>query len=85
MFYPFEVNPEGSQVPTYVAKTYGFNGPELAVREYVMGQAIEEDFSYQPGIALRYWTEVFISTEDHAQVRKEKKWSKPVDRGLEQI
>lgn len=60
---PFEVNPRCSGT-TGIRAYFGYNEPEMLLRHYVLGEALETP---QPrfGYAMRYWNEVFLE-EPHA-------------------
>ena len=54
---PFEINPRCSGT-TPIRAYFGWNGPEAAVRKFVLGEEVQ--LSFRPGLALRYWNEVFL-------------------------
>ena len=55
----FEINPRCSGT-TAIRAYYGWNEPEAALRRFVLGEPVE--LSFRPGIALRYWNEVFLDS-----------------------
>lgn len=55
---PFELNARFSGT-TAVRAHYGFNEPELVLRSYVLGEAVEQPVIGK-GVALRYLEEVFV-------------------------
>ncbi len=55
---PFELNIRCSGT-TAIRSYYGYNEPEMWIRNYVLGQKVSQPERRQ-GYALRYWNEVFI-------------------------
>lgn len=55
---PFELNIRCSGT-TAIRAYYGYNEPEMWIRNHVLGQKVTQPERKQ-GIALRYWNEVFI-------------------------
>ena len=67
----FEINLRfSSSVP--MRAHFGFNEPELCLRDVVLGEAIARP-AIRPGVALRYWDEVYLAPEErsrpHAEAR----------------
>jgi len=54
----FEVNPRMSS-STVMRAYFGFNEPELAIRQFVLGEQITPP-RVKEGIAMRYWEELYI-------------------------
>ncbi len=55
---PFELNIRCSGT-TAIRAYYGYNEPEMWIRNYVLGEAVSQP-PRRKGVALRYWNEVFI-------------------------
>lgn len=55
---PFELNIRCSGT-TAIRSYYGYNEPEMWIRNYVLGQKVSQP-ERRKGYALRYWNEVFI-------------------------
>ena len=53
----FEINPRCSGT-TAIRAYYGWNGPEAALRRFVLGEEVQ--LSFRPGLVLRYWNELFF-------------------------
>lgn len=60
--YVFEINPRISGTSSLRAMA-GYNEPDILIREKVMGEKIEPDFSYRTGYIARGLSEKFISQE----------------------
>ena len=63
----FEVNTRFSST-TPVRAHFGVNEPEMAVREYVLGENLAR-IEARPGGMLRYWTELYLEADELAAVR----------------
>jgi carbamoyl-phosphate synthase large subunit len=59
----FEINPRFSST-TVIRAHFGFNEPEMCLRELVLGEQLRTPVTRQ-GFALRYWDEVYL---EHADV-----------------
>jgi carbamoyl-phosphate synthase large subunit len=65
---PFEVNPRFSS-STGIRAAFGLNEPELAVREYVLGESPRGPWGpARAGHVLRYWEETYLTPEDAARL-----------------
>ncbi len=62
----FEINPRFSSSAVMRA-AFGFNEPELCLRDLVLGEAIAPP-EIRPGYALRFWDEVFVTPEEHRRL-----------------
>lgn len=62
----FEVNPRFSST-TPVRAHFGVNEPELALREYVLGEHLPR-FTARPGAVLREWKEVYLEADETAEM-----------------
>lgn len=58
----FEVNPRFSST-TPVRAHFGVNEPELALREYVLGETLPR-IAARPGAVLREWREIYLEEVD---------------------
>ena len=61
--YVFEINPRISGTSSLRAMV-GYNEPDILIREYILGEAIEKDFIYQTGYIARGLIESFIDREN---------------------
>ena len=61
-FYVFEINPRISGTSPLRAMV-GYNEPDMLIRERILGEKLETDFSYKEGIITRGLQETFISSE----------------------
>jgi carbamoyl-phosphate synthase large subunit len=57
----FEVNPRFSST-TPVRAHFGVNEPELAIREYVLGETLPH-ISARPGAVMREWQEIYLEAD----------------------
>lgn len=60
--YVFEINPRISGTSSLRAMV-GYNEPELLIRERILGESIEKDFSYKTGYIARGLSECYISQD----------------------
>jgi carbamoyl-phosphate synthase large subunit len=58
----FEVNPRFSST-TPVRAHFGVNEPELAIREYVLGEALSP-IEARPGAVMRAWRELYLEADE---------------------
>jgi carbamoyl-phosphate synthase large subunit len=58
----FEVNPRFSST-TPVRAHFGVNEPELAIREYVLGESLPR-ITARPGAVLREWREIYLEADE---------------------
>lgn len=65
---PFEINARFSGT-TGLRHLYGFNDAEMAFEEAVLGLAVRQP-RLKPGVALRYWNEVWIPGASFASAAK---------------
>lgn len=63
----FEVNPRFSSSAVMRAG-FGFNEAELCLEDLVLGHAVPAPL-VRPGVALRFWDEVFLSPEERERMR----------------
>ncbi|MBN2410751.1 ATP-grasp domain-containing protein [candidate division KSB1 bacterium] len=70
-----EINPRFSGTTVMRAK-FGFNETEAAIRHFVFGEDVGE-MTFNTGIALRYWNEVYISVNDFKQLQSKGSISHP--------
>jgi carbamoyl-phosphate synthase large subunit len=61
----FEINPRFSST-TVIRAHFGFNEPEMCLRELVLGERLPSPETRQ-GFALRYWDEVYFERSDVLQ------------------
>jgi carbamoyl-phosphate synthase large subunit len=64
----FEVNPRFSSSAVMRA-AFGFNEAELCLRDLVLGEAVSAPL-VRPGVALRFWDEVYLSPEERDRMRE---------------
>lgn len=60
--YVFEINPRISGTSSLRAMV-GYNEPDLLIREKILGEKIDRDFTYREGVITRGLEETFISKE----------------------
>ncbi len=65
----FEVNPRFSSSAVMRAG-FGFNEAELCLRDLVLGEALSAP-EITPGVALRFWDEVYLSPAERERLRSE--------------
>jgi carbamoyl-phosphate synthase large subunit len=58
----FEVNPRFSST-TPVRAHFGVNEPEMAIREYVLGECLPQ-LSARPGAVMREWREIYLEADE---------------------
>ncbi len=63
----FEVNPRFSSSAVMRAG-FGFNEAELCLRDLVLGEELTAP-AVRPGVALRFWDEVYLSPEERDRMR----------------
>ena len=61
--YVFEINPRISGTSSLRAMV-GYNEPDILIRQHILGEKIEPDFSYRSGYIARGLSESYISYED---------------------
>jgi carbamoyl-phosphate synthase large subunit len=59
---PFEINPRFSGTTALRARM-GFNEVDAALRHFVLGEPVPVLKDVGSGVALRYWNEIYVSTE----------------------
>ena len=62
----FEVNPRFSSSAVMRAH-FGFNEAELCLRDLVLEETIPTP-KVRPGVALRYWDEVYVERDEYARL-----------------
>jgi carbamoyl-phosphate synthase large subunit len=67
-FKVFEINPRCSSA-TCVRANFGLNEPELVIRHFVLGEAIEPP-PVKSGICLRFWEELYLPFEVKALAQR---------------
>ncbi len=60
--YVFEINPRISGTSSLRAMV-GYNEPDILIRENILGEKIEQDFTYRSGFIARGLSESFIAQE----------------------
>jgi carbamoyl-phosphate synthase large subunit len=65
----FEVNPRFSSSAVMRAG-FGFNEAELCLRDLVLGETLAAP-QINPGVALRFWDEVYLSPAERDRMRRE--------------
>lgn len=62
----FEINPRCSGT-TAIRAYHGWNEPEAALRRFLLEEPVK--LSFRPGMALRYWNEVYLEMSEAEQLR----------------